>query len=150
MTAKNDPQLGLPSWRSGEESTCQCRGHGFNHWSGKIPQAVEQLSPWATTTKAHALYRAPALQQEKPLKQETHALQRRVALLGTPREKPMHSNEDPVQPKKKKTLGWVEETLDHSFRPASLSVQPWALLSRTLGPLLGSWQGDFPNYSDSM
>ena len=27
MTAKNDPQLGLPSWRNGEESTCQCRRH---------------------------------------------------------------------------------------------------------------------------
>ena len=30
---------------------CQCRGHGFNPWSGKIPHAVEQLSPWATATE---------------------------------------------------------------------------------------------------
>ena len=33
------------------ESACQCRGHGFDPWSGKIPHAVEQLSPCATTTE---------------------------------------------------------------------------------------------------
>ena len=36
---------GLPWWLSGKESTCQCRRHGFNPWSGKIPHATEQLSP---------------------------------------------------------------------------------------------------------
>ena len=41
----------LPWWRSGWESACQCRGHGFKPWSGKIPQASEQLGPWATTTE---------------------------------------------------------------------------------------------------
>ncbi|KAJ8787545.1 hypothetical protein J1605_022860, partial [Eschrichtius robustus] len=45
---------GLPWWRSGWESACQCREHGFDPWSGKIPHAAEQLSPWATTTVAHA------------------------------------------------------------------------------------------------
>ena len=40
--------------------------HGFDPWSGKIPQATEQQSPCATTTEAHAP-RAGALQQEKPL-----------------------------------------------------------------------------------
>ena len=43
--------LGLPWWRSGWESACQCRGHGFELWSGKIPHAAEQLGPWATTTE---------------------------------------------------------------------------------------------------
>ena len=43
--------LGLPWWRGGWESACQCRGHGFEPWSGKIPHATEQLSPWATTTE---------------------------------------------------------------------------------------------------
>ena len=43
--------LGLPWWRSGWESACQCRGHGFEPWSGKIPHAVEQLSPCTTTTE---------------------------------------------------------------------------------------------------
>ena len=37
----------LPWWRS----ACQCRGHGFNPWSGKIPHAAEQLGLCATTTK---------------------------------------------------------------------------------------------------
>ena len=38
-------QEGLPWWRSGCESACQCRGHGFEPWPGKIPHAVEQLGP---------------------------------------------------------------------------------------------------------
>ena len=29
----------------------QCRGHGFEPWSGKIPHATEQLTPCATTTE---------------------------------------------------------------------------------------------------
>ena len=39
---------GLPWWLSGEESTCQCRRHRFDPWSGKIPHAMEQLSPCTT------------------------------------------------------------------------------------------------------
>ena len=39
---------GLPWWRSGWESACQCRGHKFEPWSERIPHAVEQLGPWAT------------------------------------------------------------------------------------------------------
>ena len=42
---------GLPWWRSGWESACQCRGHGFEPWSGKIPHAMEQLGLWAATTE---------------------------------------------------------------------------------------------------
>ena len=40
--------LGLPWWRSGWESACQCRAHGFEPWSGRIPHAAERLGPWAT------------------------------------------------------------------------------------------------------
>ena len=36
---------GLPWWRSGWESTCRCRGHGFVPRSGRIPRAAERLSP---------------------------------------------------------------------------------------------------------
>ena len=36
---------GLPWWRSGWESACQCRGRGFEPWSGRIPHAAEQLGP---------------------------------------------------------------------------------------------------------
>ena len=43
--------LGLPWWRSGWESACQCRAHRFEPWSGKFPHAAEQLGPWATTTE---------------------------------------------------------------------------------------------------
>ena len=43
--------MGLPWWRSGWESACKCRGHGFEPWSGKIPHAAEHLGPWATTTE---------------------------------------------------------------------------------------------------
>ena len=42
---------GLPWWHSGWKSACQCRGHGFEPWSGKIPHAAEQLGPWATVTE---------------------------------------------------------------------------------------------------
>ena len=43
--------VGLPWWRSGWESACQRRGHGFDPSPGKIPHAAEQLSPCATTTE---------------------------------------------------------------------------------------------------
>ena len=46
---------GLPLWRSGWESACQCRGHGFEPWSGKIPHAAEQLGPWAIITEPACL-----------------------------------------------------------------------------------------------
>ena len=47
----NTFNIGLPWWRSGWESACQCRGHGFEPWSGKIPHAAEQLAPWVTITE---------------------------------------------------------------------------------------------------
>ena len=53
-TLKSHPlkiSLGLPWWRSGWESACQCRGHGFRPWSGRIPHAAEQLGPCATTAE---------------------------------------------------------------------------------------------------
>ena len=55
ITRENENQKvtgwGLPWWRSGWESACRCRGHGFEPWSGKIPHAAEQLGPCATTTE---------------------------------------------------------------------------------------------------
>ena len=47
--------IGLPWWRSGWESACQCRVHGFEPWSGKIPHAAEQLGPWTITTEPACL-----------------------------------------------------------------------------------------------
>ena len=87
---------GLPRWYSGWESSCQCRGHGFNPLSGKISHTSEQLSPWqvlsphsrawelqplspcAETTEAPTL-KAHALQQEKPPQREALAPQQGVA-----------------------------------------------------------------------
>ena len=43
--------LGPPWGLSGKESTYQWRRRGFDPWSGKIPYAVEQLSPFAATSK---------------------------------------------------------------------------------------------------
>ena len=78
--SRTDP--GLPWWLSGKESTCRCRRHRFDPWSGRIPRGLEQLSPRATTmepvpcslgtttTEARVLKpvgsRACAPRQEKP------------------------------------------------------------------------------------
>ena len=45
-------KMGLPWKYSDKESACQCRGHGFDPWSRKIPHALGQLSPCSTTTEA--------------------------------------------------------------------------------------------------
>ena len=34
----------LPWWCSGWESACQCRGHRFGPWSGKIPPTTERAA----------------------------------------------------------------------------------------------------------
>ena len=79
-----DSFLGLPWWRSGWESACQCRGHGFEPWSGRshvpwsnwapAPQLLtlrsgahepQALSRCATTAEARAPG-ACALRQERP------------------------------------------------------------------------------------
>ena len=56
-------KIGLPWWHSGWESACQCRGHRFEPWSGKIPHVAEQLGPWATTTEPARL--EPVLRNER-------------------------------------------------------------------------------------
>ena len=43
---------GLPWWLGGKDSTCQCKTHGLDSWSRKIPHATEQLSLCATSTEA--------------------------------------------------------------------------------------------------
>ena len=63
LTGCKRDSKGLPSWRSGWESACQCRGHGFEPWSGKIPHAVEQPGPCATTTELARL--EPVLRNER-------------------------------------------------------------------------------------
>ena len=67
---------GLPWWRSGCESACQCRAHGFVPWSGMIPHATEQLGPCATTTEPARL--EPVLHNGR----------------GRGSERPMHHDEE--------------------------------------------------------
>ena len=62
------------------EFVCQCRGQGFDPWSGKISLAAGQLRPCATTTEpTRSNYwsppgpRALSLWQEKPPQSEVCA-----------------------------------------------------------------------------
>ena len=54
---------GLPQWLNGQESACQCRRHGS--LSMKIPHALEQLSPYATTIE-------PVLQSQRATTTDPH------------------------------------------------------------------------------
>ena len=86
---------GLPWWCSCWEFTCQCRGHGFDPWSGKIPHAAEQQSlmrynywPCALESTSHN-YWARMLQLLKPahLEPVIHKRSHRS-------EKPTHHNKE--------------------------------------------------------
>ena len=46
-------------------SACQCRGHRFEPWSGKIPHAVKQVSPRATTTQLEPARLEPVLRNKR-------------------------------------------------------------------------------------
>ena len=69
-----------------KESTCQCRGHGFEPWPGKIPHAAEQLRPCATTAE-------PALYSPRATTIEAHMPQ----LLNPACLEPVLCNEKPPQ-----------------------------------------------------
>ena len=64
-------KLGLPCSSSGEKSTCQYRGHGFNPWSGKIPHATGQLSLCTTNTESASL--EPVLHNKRSHRNEKPA-----------------------------------------------------------------------------
>ena len=68
---------GLPWWLSGKESTCQHRKHGFDPSPGKIPHAMEQLSPCTTTVCS----RAQELQLQSPRAAATEAVCPRACAL---------------------------------------------------------------------
>ena len=89
---------GLPWWRSGWESACQCGGHGFGPWSGRIPHAAERLGPWATTAEPARL--EPVLRNGGGRDGEGPRAPRwRVAPACRNWRGPSHRNEDPTQPK---------------------------------------------------
>ena len=88
--------MGLPWWCSGWESACQCRGHGFEPWSGRIPHAVEQLGPWATITEPARV--EPVLRNKRGRDSERPAHRNEGwPPLATTRESPHTRNEDPTQ-----------------------------------------------------
>ena len=92
---------GLPWWRCGWESACQCRGRGFEPWSRRIPHAAEQLRRghhnfWARMAGARALQRG------RPPRWGACAPRWGVAPARRSRAEPTCSNEDPTQPKRKK------------------------------------------------
>ena len=43
--------IGLPWSSTSFECACQCRGHGFDPWSGKIPHVVGHINPHARATE---------------------------------------------------------------------------------------------------
>ena len=94
--------VGLPWWRSGWESACQCRGHGFKPWSGRIPHVAEQLGPWATTTELVRL--EPVLHNKRGRDSErpAHRDEEWPPLAGT-RESPCTEMKTQQSHKKKKS-----------------------------------------------
>ena len=72
--------LGLSWWFSDKEYTCQCRRHGFDPRTGKIPHDEEQLS-------------APQLLSLCPRAQEVQLLSPRASKSSHCSEKPVHRDE---------------------------------------------------------
>ena len=138
---------GLPWWHSGWESACQCRGHGYEPWSGKIPHATEQLGPWATTTEPARL--EPVLRNKRGCDSErpAHRDEEWPPLVAT-RESPRTETKTQHRPKinkfikKKKKIGsWKYLTI---WRPV-LPVFPRAQSASFHLSTLNSFQGGVEN-----
>ena len=84
---KSIKMCGLPWWCSGWESACQCRGHGFEPWSGKIPHAAEQLGPWATIAEPERLEPMLCNKRGRDSERPAHRNEERPPLAAT-RESP--------------------------------------------------------------
>ena len=84
---KKKNNQGLPWWRSGWQSACQCRGHWFEPWSGRIPHAAEQLGPWATTTEPACLEPVPHNKTGRDSERPAHRYEE-WPLLAATRESP--------------------------------------------------------------
>ena len=102
---------GLPWWFSGKEPACQCRRHGFNPWSGKIPLTSEQLCATATGPSLQSLATAMTMshspftpQQKKPPQWEARAPQLDCSPYSPKLEKSPRSNKHSPQPSINKTV----------------------------------------------
>ena len=117
---------GLPWWRSGWESACQCRGHGFEPWSGKIPHAAERLGPWATITEPARL--EPVLHNKRGHDSErpTHCDEEWSPLAAT-RESPR--TETKTQHSKNK---FKKKKMYPDLRKSNSKVSYWLLFQETV------------------
>ena len=100
-------KLGLPWWHSGWESACQCRGHGFAPWSGRIPHAAEQLGPWATTTEPARLELVPGNKRGRGSERPAHCDEEWPPLAATrksPRTEIKTQHSQKLKKKKEKTI----------------------------------------------
>ena len=77
----------FPWWLSGKESTCQCRRHGFDPCSGKMPHASEQLSPRATAPEARAPWCPHSTTRDTIARRSLHPIVREQPLRPEAREK---------------------------------------------------------------
>ena len=84
MSLLKNSWRGLPWWLSGKEPTCQCRRQGFNPRSGKIPLAVEQLSPGVTTIEP-ALQSPGATTTEAPMPESLCSASGEATAMRSPR-----------------------------------------------------------------
>ena len=63
----------LPRRLNGKEFACQCKRHGLSLWSGNVPHALEQLSPYATATEP--VLQIPGTTTSKPMTATMEALE---------------------------------------------------------------------------
>ena len=110
---------GLLWWRCGWESACQCRGHMFELWSGKIPHAAEQLGPWATTTEPARLERVLRNKRGRDSERPEHRDEEWPPLAAT-RESPRTETKTQHSQKfKKKILNKFTKTNKQNTYPTS-------------------------------
>ena len=124
--------LGLPWWCSAWESACQCRGHGFEPWSGKIPRATEQLGPWATTTEPARLEPALCNKRGRDSERPAHRDEEWPPLAAT-RESPRTETKTQHSQKKQKAFrivtGYRRHFLYQCLPVPSVCLRPFILTS---------------------
>ena len=103
---------GLPCWFSHQESACQCGGHRFDPWSGKIPHATGQPSLCTTT--------AEVAQQEKSLQWEAYTLQLETSPCSLQVEKACTQQQRPSTDKNK--LNQSRTETGHSVTEPNLGL----------------------------
>ena len=106
-------------------SACQCRGQGFDPWSGKIPHTVELLSPCVTTEPVLESLRT---ELPSPCAATTEACEPRALLLN----ERGHHDETPVRcGEEQALLTTTRESLHVATKPGQPKINkciifyPW-------------------------